>query len=145
MIGLLVLAHPQPDAYSTSDVAQLGSFVSPVAIALENKRLRQQARSAAMLEELSRVARELHDAVTQTLFSASLIAEAMPDALERDRERAALGASEIGAQLTIESEPDAGTTLILLWQAHDGSVDRATQTATASAEQPHPGRRRPDD
>lgn len=41
------------------------------------------------------MARELHDAVTQTLFSASLIAEAMPDALRRSPERAALGAAEL--------------------------------------------------
>ena len=95
VIGVLVLAHPQPGVYGAAEVAQLEPFISPVAIALENERLRQQARSAAMLEERSRVARELHDAVTQTLFSASLIAEAMPDALERDRERAALGAAEL--------------------------------------------------
>ena len=37
-----------------------------------------------MLEERSRLARELHDAVTQTLFSASLVAEALPTTWERD-------------------------------------------------------------
>jgi signal transduction histidine kinase len=95
VIGVLVLAHPQPDVYGASEVAQIEPFVSPVALALENERLRQQARSAAMLEERARMARELHDAVTQTLFSASLIAEALPDALERDRERAARGAAEL--------------------------------------------------
>jgi signal transduction histidine kinase/ligand-binding sensor domain-containing protein len=95
VIGVLVLTHPQPDAYGPAEVAQLEPFVSPVAIALENERLRQQARSAAMLQERARVARELHDAVTQTLFSASLIAEALPDALKRDPERAALGAAEL--------------------------------------------------
>jgi signal transduction histidine kinase len=95
VIGVLVLAHPRPDAYGAAAVGQLEPFVSPVAIALENERLRQRARRAAMLEERSRVARELHDAVTQTLYSASLIAEALPDALERDRARAALGVAEL--------------------------------------------------
>jgi two-component system nitrate/nitrite sensor histidine kinase NarX len=95
VIGVLVLAHPQPDIYGAAEVAQLEPFVSPIAIALENERLRRQARGAAMLEERSRMARELHDAVSQTLFSASLIAEALPDALERDRERATLGAAEL--------------------------------------------------
>ena len=39
-----------------------------------------------MLEERNRLARELHDAVTQTLFSASLIAEALPALWERNQE-----------------------------------------------------------
>ncbi len=95
VIGLLVLAHPQPDVYGASEIVQLEPFISPVALALENDRLRQQARRAAMLAERARMARELHDAVTQTLFSASLIAEALPDALERDRERAVQGAAEL--------------------------------------------------
>jgi signal transduction histidine kinase len=95
VIGVLVLAHPRPDVYSATEVAQLESFISPVAIALENERLRQRARRAAVLEERARMARELHDAVTQTLFSASLIAEALPDALEHAPERAALGAAEL--------------------------------------------------
>jgi signal transduction histidine kinase len=40
-----------------------------------------------VVSERSRLARELHDAVTQTLFSASLIAETLPRSLERDREK----------------------------------------------------------
>ena len=40
----------------------------------------------AVAAERSRLARELHDAVTQTLFSASLVAEALPASWERDRE-----------------------------------------------------------
>ncbi|HMQ33026.1 MAG TPA: two-component regulator propeller domain-containing protein, partial [Chloroflexaceae bacterium] len=95
VIGALVLAHSRAGVYGAAQVAQLEVFVSPVALALENDRLRRRARHAAVLEERSRVARELHDAVTQTLFSASLIAEAMPDALERDPARAALGAAEL--------------------------------------------------
>jgi two-component system nitrate/nitrite sensor histidine kinase NarX len=54
------------------------------AIALENARLYTQAQRGAALEERQRVARELHDAVTQTLFSASLIAEVLPEMWERD-------------------------------------------------------------
>jgi signal transduction histidine kinase len=40
--------------------------------------LAQQAAESAVAAERSRLARDLHDAVTQTLFSASLIAEALP-------------------------------------------------------------------
>jgi signal transduction histidine kinase len=58
------------------------------AISVENARLYEQAQKLAVLEERQRLARELHDAVTQTLFSASLIAEAVPALWETDREEA---------------------------------------------------------
>jgi signal transduction histidine kinase/streptogramin lyase len=48
--------------------------------------LRESEREQAVAEERSRLARELHDAVTQTLFSASLIAEVLPRMWERNRE-----------------------------------------------------------
>jgi signal transduction histidine kinase len=53
-------------------------------LAIQNARLFEQAQQVATAEERERLARELHDAVTQTLFSASLIAEAVPHLWERD-------------------------------------------------------------
>ena len=50
----------------------------------ELQRLYAQAQEAAVLEERQRLARDLHDAVTQMLFSASLIAEVLPRIWERD-------------------------------------------------------------
>jgi signal transduction histidine kinase len=44
--------------------------------------LTEKAADEAVAEERTRLARELHDAVTQTLFSASLIAEALPTSWE---------------------------------------------------------------
>jgi len=52
--------------------------------ALEKGRLRQQAAENAAAAERSRLARELHDAVSQTLFAASLIAEVLPSLWEID-------------------------------------------------------------
>jgi signal transduction histidine kinase/ligand-binding sensor domain-containing protein len=48
--------------------------------------LARRAAEAAVAAERSRLARELHDAVTQLLFSASLIAEALPGIWENDVE-----------------------------------------------------------
>jgi signal transduction histidine kinase len=46
--------------------------------------LRQREREKAIAEERQRLARDLHDAVTQTLFSTSLIAEVLPQIWKRD-------------------------------------------------------------
>ena len=50
---------------------------------------------AAVLEERARLARELHDAVTQTLFSASLIAEALPSFWQNAPPLAKIGAEQL--------------------------------------------------
>jgi signal transduction histidine kinase len=47
----------------------------------ENTRLHERARHAAVLEERQRLARELHDSVTQALYGVSLQAEAASRAL----------------------------------------------------------------
>jgi PAS domain S-box-containing protein len=49
-----------------------------------NQLLQQKAAQDAVIAERNRLARELHDAVTQTLFSATLIAEIIPELWEKD-------------------------------------------------------------
>jgi PAS domain S-box-containing protein len=46
---------------------------------LANERLREKAAQDAVTIERTRLARDLHDAVTQTLFSTTLIADVLPD------------------------------------------------------------------
>jgi PAS domain S-box-containing protein len=59
----------------------------------------QQAAEKAIATERSRLARELHDAVSQTLFSTSLIAEVLPILWERDQDEARRRLQEV-RQLT---------------------------------------------
>jgi len=58
------------------------------AVAIENARLFERSRELSVVEERNRLARDLHDSVTQTLFSMSLTAEAAASAVERDPEAA---------------------------------------------------------
>ncbi len=86
IIGVINVESERLDAFDESDLTVLQSLANQAAIAVENARLYEQAQRLAVMEERQRLARELHDAVTQTLFSASLIAEAVPDLWESDRE-----------------------------------------------------------
>jgi nitrate/nitrite-specific signal transduction histidine kinase len=86
VIGVLDVESKRQDAFDGNDMALLQSLANQAAVALENARLYQQAQQLAVVEERNRLARDLHDAVTQTLFSASLIAEALPTLWERDQE-----------------------------------------------------------
>ena len=70
--------------FDETELQVLVAFANQAAIAIENARLYSQAGQMAALEERARLARDLHDAVTQTLFSASLIAEALPIVWKED-------------------------------------------------------------
>jgi two-component system nitrate/nitrite sensor histidine kinase NarX len=82
--GIIFVAKTQEDALTSDDERVLSMLASGAAIALENAELYTQAQQTAVLEERQRLTRELHDAVTQTLFSANLIADVLPRLWERD-------------------------------------------------------------
>ena len=78
IFGVFTLNYTQLRSISGNELRLLLSLAQRAALAIQNARLYEQAEQAAVLEERQRLARELHDAVTQTLFSASLIAEVLP-------------------------------------------------------------------
>jgi PAS domain S-box-containing protein len=59
------------------------------------RRAEEQVEQAAATAERERLARELHDAVTQTLFSVAAIAEALPRVWARDPEEGQRGLEEL--------------------------------------------------
>ncbi len=73
------LSHLSPE-----ELALLTSIGKHVSVAMENARLYEQAEQTAIAGERNRLARELHDAVTQTLFSASLVADVLPTIWKRN-------------------------------------------------------------
>jgi signal transduction histidine kinase/putative methionine-R-sulfoxide reductase with GAF domain len=86
--GAISLFYERRRSFSTEEIQLAVSFADQAALAIENARLRNQAQEAAVAAERNRLARDLHDAVTQTLFSSSLIAEVLPRLWERDAEEA---------------------------------------------------------
>jgi signal transduction histidine kinase len=73
--GGLVLFYAEPRAFRNEDVDLAVAFADQAALAIENARLHRQAEEAAVLEERGRLARDLHDSVTQSLYSITLLAE----------------------------------------------------------------------
>ncbi len=59
------------------------------------EKLVQQTKEQATIDERSRLARDLHDAVTQTMYSAALIAEALPAVWERNPEQGRLNLGKL--------------------------------------------------
>lgn len=73
--GGLALYYHQERKFSDEEIGLMVAFADQAALAIENAQLRQRARQAAVLEERGRLARELHDSVTQSLYSLTLLAE----------------------------------------------------------------------
>jgi signal transduction histidine kinase len=76
--GAMHLYYSNRRDFSDDDVKMAQTFGDQAALAIEHERLDAQSEEAAVSSERDRLARELHNAVTQTLFSSSLIAEVLP-------------------------------------------------------------------
>lgn len=110
LAGFISLSHRAPGFYSSAHAERLQMFAEQAGFALQNARLyeqvqrhakeleqrvaertaelKEQYQKQAALEERQRLARDLHDAVSQTLFSSSLLAESIPFLWERNPEQA---------------------------------------------------------
>jgi signal transduction histidine kinase len=91
--------------FTARDEELLCLFAAHAAIALTNARLYERSRELSVLEERSRLARDLHDAVSQKLFSIRARARAAAVLATRDQRRAA-AEMETVAQLGAEAHAE---------------------------------------
>jgi signal transduction histidine kinase len=87
-LGALFLAN-KPGGFTVQDEDLLRLLAGHAALALVNARLYERSRELSIVDERNRIARELHDAVTQKLFSLRLTVEAAATLLPRDPGQAA--------------------------------------------------------
>jgi PAS domain S-box-containing protein len=81
LIGVLSAHAAQVDFFTPEMAELMGAFANQIATIFENNRLYRQAQTLAAADERNRLARELHDSVTQSLYSIRLYAEAARSAL----------------------------------------------------------------
>ena len=75
VIGTLDVHNRQVGAFTREDLAAIQSLGDQIVVAIENAHLYDQSRELAVLEERTRLARDLHDSVTQSLYSLVLLTE----------------------------------------------------------------------
>ncbi len=91
VIGVLDVQSDRLDAFDKSDLVVLQSLAHQAAVGIENARLYEQAQQVAVLEERQRLARELHDSVTQAMYGVTLYAEAAARLLSAGQAEPAYG------------------------------------------------------
>ncbi|MCQ4046584.1 GAF domain-containing sensor histidine kinase [Streptantibioticus rubrisoli] len=130
VLGALFLANEeccdphQGSAFTDDDEALLRTLAAHAAIALTNARLYERSRELTIAGERARIAHELHDAVSQKLFSLRLTAQAAATLVDRDPQRAKGELKEV-ARLAAEAADELRAVVVELRPAaleEDGLV-----------------------
>jgi signal transduction histidine kinase len=74
VLGVLRVDHAEPDHFDAERARLLTAVANQTALALRHAQLQAREREIAVLAERNRIARDLHDAVSQTLFAANVLA-----------------------------------------------------------------------
>jgi len=90
LLGAMVLGSRGERSVSNEELSLLAAIGQEVSMAVENARLYDRAQQMAAMEERNRLAQELHDSVTQSLYSLTLYAEAAARLLEAGNSRKAV-------------------------------------------------------
>ncbi|MCC6616370.1 MAG: response regulator [Anaerolineae bacterium] len=75
-IGFINIFSHEREAFQQDALDRLSAFADQAAVAIQNAQLYQRSKELAAIQERQRLARELHDSVSQTLFSSQTMAEA---------------------------------------------------------------------
>ena len=88
IIGMLSLGYDEPGYYTSRHAALALAIANQAAAAIDNARLYERAQEVAALEERQRLARELHDSVSQALYGIALGVRTARALLDHDPGRA---------------------------------------------------------
>ncbi|MBE2238881.1 MAG: GAF domain-containing sensor histidine kinase [Caldilineaceae bacterium] len=129
VIGVLDVVN-KAGGFTDEDVRVMSVFANQAAMAIEHARLQQQAEQLAVLEERQRLARELHDSVTQSLYSVTLYANAVALALAADKSEVAAGYLAELQETALEGMRDMR---LLIFQLHPPVLEKEGLVAALQA------------
>jgi signal transduction histidine kinase len=141
VLGIVFLANKRrPGGFTQDDEDLLTLFAAHAAIAMANARLYEHNRELTVVAERNRLARELHDAVAQKLFSLRLTARTASALAERDPVRtvrelqqverlAAEALAELRAVIFELRPADLADGLVASLRKHVEVLDRAHESA----------------
>ncbi len=88
LIGVVIVYHREPGYYTPRHNDLATAIARQAAVAIENAQLYEQGQHLAVLQERQRLARELHDSVSQALYGIALGARTASTLLAKDPQRA---------------------------------------------------------
>ena len=84
VIGVMRVDHEQPDYFDPERERLLKAIGDQAGLAMHHAQLQMQARQFAVMTERTRIARDLHDAVSQTLFAANMLVGTLRKTIHTD-------------------------------------------------------------
>lgn len=113
IFGCIGIASEKKNHFTLHDANLALSVGNQVAITLANEELQEKAQALATVEERQRLAHNLHDAINQSLFSAGIIAEVLPNIWKMDPELAQISLLDL-RRLTRSAQAEMRTLLVEL-------------------------------
>lgn len=87
LVGVIVLGHSQENAFDTRELPLLNLLASQVTLAVRNARAYLYSEEIAIFDERSRIAREIHDGIAQSLAFTAMKLDLSAKLLEKDPKR----------------------------------------------------------
>ncbi len=118
VFGVISIMFSGSRVFNESEQAFISSLVFQCAQAIERARLAEKASELAVMHERQRLARDLHDNVSQLLFSSSVISEMLPRLWDKQPEKA----SRLADQLNLMVRGAMAEMRTLLWELRPESI-----------------------
>jgi PAS domain S-box-containing protein len=85
VFGLVTVLREGQQLFNLEEITFLNALVNHIGVMIENHKLLEEVEQSALKEERTRISRQMHDSVTQTLYSAVLFANAGQDLIKENR------------------------------------------------------------